>query len=165
MKLHRACRSLRGGRRILAGTAAVLLPVWAVAVGSPPDKIFETNITNDMSVSSGEPQIALDPTNPRNLAIVEFGMGSTRRPAYAFNPMMLADLLQDLEGAMANTGRVMLSKDGGDHWTQSGPPPAYDPNVSPRTGGGDPFIAYGPEGTLYVGDEAGPAPKLGAAKT
>src|SRR5579864_6282638 len=66
---------------------------------------------------------------------------------------------------MANTGRVMLSKDGGNHWAQSGPPPAYDPNVSPRTGGGDPYIAYGPEGNLYVGDEAGPAPKLGSAKT
>ena len=165
MKLYGDRGILRRGRCVLAGTAAVLLPVWASAAGSQQEKILETNITNDINVSSGEPQIALDPTNPRNLAIVEFGTGSAKRPAYAFNPMMLADLLQDLQGAMANTGRVMLSKDGGDHWAQSGPPPAYDPAVSPHTGGGDPFIAYGPEGTLYVGDEAGPAPKLGSAKT
>jgi hypothetical protein len=155
------------GRRLLAGTAAVLLPVWAIAASAASEKIFEANITNDLTISSGEPQIAVDPTNPRNLAIVEFGTGSVTRPAYAFNPVILADLLQDLEGAMANTGRVMLSKDGGNHWAQSGPPPAYDPNVSPHTGGGDPFIAYGPDGTLYVGDEAGPAPKPGSttAKT
>jgi hypothetical protein len=158
MKLHRDFRIMRG-RRVLAGTAVVLLPVWANAASGASEKPFEINVTNDLTITSGEPQIAVDPTNPRNVAIVEFGTGSVKRPAYAFNPVILADLLQDVEGAMANTGRVMLSKDGGNHWAQPGPPPAYDPNASPRTGGGDPFIAYGPDGTLYVGDEAGPAPK------
>ena len=107
---------------LLRATAVALVPVWAIAAGSAREKIFEINVTNDLTITSGEPQIAVNPTSPRNLAIVEFGTGSVKRPAYDFNPVILADLLQDVEGAMANTGRVMLSKDGGNHWTQSGPP-------------------------------------------
>jgi hypothetical protein len=142
--------------------ALALLPIGAKAASGAPEKIFETNVTNELTITSGEPQIAVDPTNPRNLAIVEFGTGSVKMPAYAFNP---TTELNPPAAAMANTGRVMVSRDGGNHWRQSGPPPAYDPYVVPHRGGGDPFIAYGPDGTLYVGDEAGPGPEPSPAKT
>ena len=139
-----------------------LLPAWAIAASRAPEKVFETNVTNDLTVSSGEPQIGVDPTNPRNVTVVEFGTGSVKMPAYSFDP---TKNLNPPPEAMANTGRVMISKDGGNHWKQAGAPPAYDPNVIPHRGGGDPFMAYGPDGTLYIGDEAGPGPKASAAKT
>src|SRR5579862_3902315 len=135
MKLPGDFRIL-GAHRVLVGTAAMLLPVWAGAASGASEKIYETNVTNDVSISSGEPQIAVDPTNPRNIAIVEFGMGSDELPASSFNPTATLD---PPPAAMANTGRVMLSTDGGNHWKQHGPPPAYDPNVVPHRGGGDPF--------------------------
>jgi hypothetical protein len=126
------------------------------------EEIFEINVTNDLTISSGEPQIAVDPTNSKNIAIVEFGSGSKEVPAYTFRAGNIEDFR---EGIMTNTGRVMLSTDGGNHWIQR-PPPAYDPNVTPHRGGGDPFIAYGPDGVLYVGDEAGPSAKAtGTAKS
>jgi hypothetical protein len=154
MKLRRHAGKLSCA---LAIGATVLQP----CAGASGDKIFETNVTGDLNISSGEPEIAVDPKNPRNLAIVEFGAGSDKRPANSYNPLDADALTKDLEGATANTGRVMLSKDGGNHWWPHAPP-AYDPNASPHPGGGDPFIAYGPDGTLYVGGETGPAPKPGA---
>jgi hypothetical protein len=161
MKLHRDFRILRG-RRVLAGTAAMLLPVWANAASGASEKPFEINVTNDLTISSGEPQIAVDPTDAKDIAIVEFANGSKEAPAYTFRPGNIEDFK---DAIMINTGRVMLSTDGGTHWKQR-PAPAYDPNVTPHRGGGDPFIAYGPDGVLYVGDEAGPSAKAtGTAKT
>ncbi len=52
------------------------------------DGIFETNVTNDLDIASGEPEIAIDPRNPRHLAIIEFALGSAwhRRRAGLLRP-------------------------------------------------------------------------------
>jgi hypothetical protein len=113
-------------------------------------RIAEINITNDPNISSGEPEIAVDPTNPRNLSIVEFAVGSAKVPAYSKNPVIEPASIEEADAAMANNGRVWLSRDGGKTWKVR-PAPAYSLENSP--GGGDPMIAYGPDGTLYVADE------------
>jgi hypothetical protein len=69
-------------KAVALGTAVALLPIWAGRADAQ-EKIFETNVTNDLTISSGEPEIAVEAKNPRNMAIVEFGVGSPRRPAYS----------------------------------------------------------------------------------
>src|SRR5689334_23706984 len=64
-------------------------------------KIYEVNVTNDISISSGEPEIAIDPTNYRNIAIIEFAVGSKEMPANTFDP---AALLEPPPAAMSNAG-------------------------------------------------------------
>lgn len=153
MKHQRNCKKLH---HILAlGAATALLPVWAVAASGAEEKIFETNVTNNLNISSGEPEIAVDPTNPKRLAIIEFAIGSEEAPAATFNPQVQ----HDPEKTMASSkygGRIMLSTDGGDSWVSTGLSPASAPN-SPLKGGGDPMIAIGPDGTIYAADEPPPA--------
>ena len=92
-------------------TAAVLV---ATAIARVPERIFETNVTNDLNVASGEPEIAIDPTNPRRIAVIEFGIGSAAAPAALANPN--APTAAGVIASSQNDGRVMLSIDGGDHW-------------------------------------------------
>ena len=123
---------------------------WASGNDRTQSGIFETNVTNDLDISSGEPEIAIDPANPRELAIVEFAIGSAKVPAYSTDPVMVGG--KRLRGAMVNDGRLMLSKDGGNTWTPR-PSPLFDPAYS---FGADPAIAYGPDGTLYVAEVLSP---------
>jgi hypothetical protein len=143
------------------GAAVALLSSCAGAPStqnSAGDKIVETNITNNLYLSSGEPEIAVDPRNPRNLAVIEFaiGSGTMRAPSSATNPLSGATDPAAIVAQSTYDGRVMLSRDGGDHWVQSGTPPASDPK-SRVHGGGDPMIAIGPDGTIYAADETPPA--------
>ena len=143
-----------GVRHVLAlGMAGALLPI---AASGAAEKIFETNVTNNVNVSSGEPEIAFDPTNPKRLAIIEFGIGSPNAPAGA-SSSPIGDDPKRMIAASEWDGRVMLSTDGGNHWTASGKPPASDPQ-SALNGGGDPMIAIGPDGTIYAADEPPPPP-------
>jgi hypothetical protein len=87
--------TIKGAR---TGTVLMLAGLLTARVGqmlsgdetlSPAqDKIFETDITKDLTISSGEPQIAVDPTSPSNLAIIEFSIGSSKVPAYSMNPII-----------------------------------------------------------------------------
>jgi hypothetical protein len=155
MKLDRDFKKLP--RALALGAALALISNSSVTAPKAQEKIFETNVTSDLNLSSGEPEIAVDPTNPRHLAIIEFAMGSAKAPAASYNPVTETDVEKTVAASLP-TGRVMLSKDGGNHWAQSGPPPASDPAVAPVHGGGDPMIAIGPDGTIYAADE--PAPKM-----
>jgi hypothetical protein len=156
MNLDRNTRGLRTRHILVLGTIAALFPLFCSAA---EHKIFETNVTNDLNLSSGEPEIALDPTHPERLAIIEFAIGSAKAPAASFNPQIQHDDPEKTIASSEFVGRVMLSKDGGKHWAQSGPPPASVPN-SPIHGGGDPMIAIGPDGTIYAADEPPPPSTL-----
>ena len=141
-------------RRLIAASATALLAAYA-ATAATQEQIFETNVTRDANISSGEPEIAVDPTNPRRLAIIEFAIGSARVPAGSVN-MNTADAATTI-GLSENGGRIMLSTDGGTSWSSTGQSPA-SPLDSPLKGGGDPMIAMGPDGTIYAADEPPPAP-------
>ena len=64
-------KKLRMSHLLALGAAAALLPTWTASGAS--DTIFETNVTNDLNISSGEPEIAVDPTDPKRLSIVTAG--------------------------------------------------------------------------------------------
>lgn len=130
--------------------SACAMPLEHPSVAFEP--IFETNITNDINLSSGEPEIAVDPTNPNNLAIIEFAVGSAKFPAWKGHPLMDAHTIDDRIAAMVHDGRLKLSEDGGKTWTTRDPP-ALDFDNPDVVGAGDPMIAYGPDGTLYAADE------------
>src|SRR5438105_5077991 len=107
MKVQQGFRMFR--RLAMVGA---LLFIMAIAASGAPENPFEMNVTNDLTISSGEPQIAADPTKSKNVAIVEFASGSKEAPAYTF----VAGNIEDFKDAiMTHTGRVMLSTDGGDH--------------------------------------------------
>jgi hypothetical protein len=114
--------------------------------------VIEKSITADLNVTSGEPEIAIDPTDPRRLAIVEFALGSDRLPAWSLHPIIQARGA-DAGEAMRDSARVQLSGDGGETW-RAVSPPIYDPT---HNGAADPAIAFGPDGALYVA--AVPMPK------
>ena len=160
MKLHADFKKL--SRALALVTVSVLLADCRTTAPTAQEKIFETNVTNDLNVSSGEPEIAVDPKNPSHLAVIEFGIGSAGAPAASYN-LMDGDAAKTI-AASAYDGRVMQSWDGGTHWTQAGPPPASDPN-SPMHGGGDPMIAIGPDGTIYAADEPPPASRAQPGST
>jgi hypothetical protein len=115
--------------------------------------VFETNVTNNMNLFSGEPEITYDRTHPRNLAIVEFALGSDARPAWQYNPLAGAKTVEEANESMKHLSRVMLSNDSGNTW-HARPAPAFSTEHSP--GGGDPMIESGPDGSLYVASEPFP---------
>lgn len=142
---------------LAASLAAGVAQPCAARDARPTDRIYETNVTRDLNMASGEPEITIDPRNPLNLAIVEFTLGSEKRPAWQYNPVAGARSEEDADESMRHLSRVMLSNDGGQTW-HARPSPAYSPEHSP--GGGDPMIEAGPDGTLYVANEPFPK-KLG----
>jgi hypothetical protein len=138
-------------RHVLAlGMALVPLCAWqraALAQGAQ-ESIFQTNVTNNLALASGEPMIGFDPRNPSHLAIIEFAQGSDQFPANSYDQQDYKNALKNYKGAMGNAGRVLTSTDGGAHWT-----PQSTPVI-----GGDPYLAYGPKGEIYAGAEGGEEP-------
>ena len=139
----------------IAGALVACSSQTSMPEKSVADRVFETNITNNMNIASGEPEITVDPTNPMNIAIVEFALGSDKRPAWKYNPVAGARTPEEADESMRHNSRVMLSNDGGNTW-RARPSPANSPDHSP--GGGDPMIESGPDGTLYVANE--PFPRM-----
>jgi hypothetical protein len=118
--------------------------------------IYETNVTNDLNLASGEPEIAIDPKNPRNLVINEFTVGSAKQPAWSMNPVVDPRTPEEAAEAMSSLARIMMSTDGGNTWKHLATP-VYDPDPARAPGGGDPMIAYGPDSTIYIA--ANPFPR------
>jgi hypothetical protein len=132
------------------GTALILLCAGrhpALALDAQAN-IFQTNVTNNLALASGEPMIGFDPRNPDHLAIIEFAQGSDQLPAYSYDQQDYKNAIKNYKGAMGNAGRVLTSTDGGAHWT-----PQSTPVI-----GGDPYLAYGPKGEIYAGSEGGEEP-------
>lgn len=137
-------RLRRMKQTILVGTALAAVTVTP-QIAAAKEQIFETNVTNDLNLASGEPMIGVDPKNPNNLAVIEFTLGSKQRPANSYDQQDYSIAINDYQGTMGNSGRVLISKDGGRSWTPKAPP----------TIGGDPYLAYGPKSEIYAGAEGG----------
>src|SRR5258706_15140941 len=110
---------------VLSAAAALLYGCTGMSNDRAPapqarDAIFETNITNDLNISSGEPEIGVNPTRPNQLAVIEFAIGSAATPASSFNATAEHDPAKIAASAQYN-GRVMLASDGGHAWGQAGP--------------------------------------------
>ena len=97
-------------RPVLAlGTALILLCAWQRSALAQAEKesIFQTNVTNNLALASGEPMIGFDPRNPSHLAIVEFAQGSDQLPANSYDQQDYQNAIKNYEGAMGNAGRFL----------------------------------------------------------
>jgi len=126
-----------------------------------PNKIVEVDLTGDLAISSGEPQICIDPQNPLHIATIEYGHGSLLFPVYELGPSR-QEIERDRAASNGGTdGDISISNDGGRTWKKL---PRPDPVAVPplmntpfkRKGAADPMIACGPNGALYVAEELDP---------
>lgn len=130
-------------------------------------QIFETNVSNDFTVfRSGEPQIAVNPTNTDNLLMVYTEFGIDESPTrYGYDRWF--------EPGYPNAG-LALSFDRGETWQiQPKPFPTMEEVVAsvgyehlmegwnlgpPLLCLGDPMVAAGPDGTFYIASVVNIAP-------
>jgi hypothetical protein len=124
--------------------------------GSQPTEI---NISKDLKHRYGEPEIAVNPKNPKNLVYAVLTMGTTyacqkaKRPecteaSSAFGPQP-AGLIKNKPGF--SHVRVYVSFDSGKTWRRSADVPAFPPDHPQLVERGDPLITVGPNGTFYLG--------------
>jgi hypothetical protein len=145
--------TLRAGLTLAVAGLVAACATQVAGGGGAAEAVYETNVTNNLNLFSGEPEITFDRSNPRNLAIVEFTLGSDKRPAWRDNPLMNAPTVEDADESMSHLARVMISNDGGNTW-HARPSPISDRALGSdhehAPGGGDPMIESGPDGSLYV---------------
>jgi hypothetical protein len=159
-------RSAENPRRLasLVTLTAVTLCVGGMGAycreNAKQEQVFETDITRDINLASGEPQIAVNPRNYRQLAIVEYLYGSKAVPAYSLvldsEAFWTQWEVKDLTWSLP--AHDVTSNDGGNTWVHGVKPgPVFLALGSHRYyGGGDPMIAAGPDGTLYLATEVVP---------
>jgi hypothetical protein len=151
----------RAGKRLVNALAAIVAAAITMSAGGAeqlPDsnKIFEYDLTGSLAIYSGNPEIALDPENPRHLATIEDAHGAHEFPIYQLGSG-IAEYHRDLASPYGGLhGDISISSDGGNTWTKlPRPNPAARPPVSTtpffRRSNDDPFIAFGPHGVLYEG--------------
>jgi hypothetical protein len=143
-----------------AATGATASSVGATASSKVPSakQPTEINISKDLKHRYGEPEIAVNPKNPNNIAYAVLVMGQTyacqkakrpecREATSAFGPQP-AGLLNDVPGF--SRVRVYVSFDAGKSWKQSKHVPAHPPGKNDLVERGDPLITAGPDGTFYL---------------
>jgi hypothetical protein len=139
---------------VVASSAASVGAAPAGGAGSPT----EVNVSKDPANRYGEPEIAVNPKNPNNLAYAVLTMGTTyacqraNRPECtgvnsAFGPQPKG-LIDDVP-AFSHV-RVYVSFDAGKTWKQSKNVPAYPPGKTDLVERGDPLITAGRDGTFYL---------------
>ena len=126
-------------------------------------RIFETDLTKNLYEAGGEPQIAVNPKNPQQLAVVEQTFGSKSIPSYSIlfeSPAFWRNFSGPVRDPVRNppwneVGMPVISNDGGKTWTRSQGPQFiyYEKNGLRYYGSCDPMVAAGPDGTLYVSTE------------
>lgn len=122
-----------------AGAAGAAASTGAASSSTSGDGRLETNISdNGPEYTKGEPEIAVDPTNPKRLF-------------YNLNtfpvPLQLSDLGTRGPDAADSCGS-WVSTDRGEHWKKVQVPTNL---ISDTLGCGDNVAATGPDGTLYAG--------------
>ena len=138
-------------RNVVTMVAIVLLGATTVAVAgsnTPDPKIVERDVTQTDKFVGGEPEIAVNPTNPKNLVWVStFYKYVHYRPAGDSGPDIdLTAISQIGTNGFFDSMHcfIAFSDDGGETWT-----PGRFP-MGDRTYCGDPMVAAGPDGTFYV---------------
>jgi hypothetical protein len=140
----------------VAVAASLLAASAGSASGTAPPGHLEVNVMNE-PVRGGEPELAINPTNPNNLVLGHTVVGNT----YANNA--------PAAGEEAVNGGLQVTHDGGKTWTadkalhtsgfSEGPNPYEIAHGQPGATGftlttngvGDPIEASGPDGSMYAG--------------
>jgi photosystem II stability/assembly factor-like uncharacterized protein len=117
------------------------------------------NVTQDLQHRYGEPQIAVNPKNPKNVVYAVMTIATTyacqkaNRPgctetdsAYGPQPKGLIENNRDFSQV-----RVYTSTDAGKTWQRSADVPVSPPGNPALVERGDPLLTVGPNGTFYLG--------------
>jgi BNR repeat-like domain len=126
--------------RIASMLSAMITAV--VLGGQASGASFEMQIVSDQSIRSGEPEVVVNPRNPKNLAYYVM----TQRLPYSMP--FGATARWDEKGYI--DCHLAVSFDRGRTW-ESRPNPVMTGRV---TLCGDPMLAFGPDGTLYAAADA-----------
>ena len=134
---------------LAATTAAIALaaPALAAAHKAPPHaRIFEQKLTNDPHYAEGEPSIAINPRNPRNI-IITF-LANTGLGAYGAQNNT-APTAADFEETIQECD-YLLSFDGGRTWKRA-PLPITNFAMDPtRPNCSDTLVQFDKRGVAYV---------------
>lgn len=128
----RTCRLRAWWSGVVLGLAASLVTSPAPAQVAATARIIDiaTDASDPSNLADTEPSIAVNPANPKEIAIVSFS-----EPWSPTDPTVMAP--------------VWKSRDGGDTWTKVKQIPRPEPNAS---GPGDQKIAFDANGKLYVAE-------------
>jgi hypothetical protein len=135
---------------VLLGLAVAGAALPAGASGSPRvDRGFELNISSNGDWHAGEPELAINPRNSKNLVMVwpeELATGQYRNPVTGrFDT--LAAMTGSANDPHASRCGLAVSRDGGVTWRRS-----VLPITTPQsTLCSDAVVAAGPDGTFYAG--------------
>jgi hypothetical protein len=122
------------------------------------------DVTNNPGFIMGEPEVAINPTNPKNLVYVVTQIGLTPTCIMSGNPNCQqvstvfgpqpAGLVHNVPGFSPNG--IYVSMDGGKTWKSVTVPTIKPPQSNPNSGllnAGDPGITVGPNGTFYFSED------------
>ena len=135
---------------LLSAIAATAAAVPALATPAPPwhPHVFEHNLTADPSVEDGEPSIAINPADPRNMIVVYLRNNDAFVPNAANGQPKVPstrDAGQTIQGC-----DYTVTFDGGRTWARH-PLPANDVRDDPvENNCSDSIVVFDQHGTAYV---------------
>ena len=138
-------------RTLIAAAAAVALgsaPALATSSGSWDPRPFEHNLFADPAVEEGEPSIAVNPANPRNMIVIFLRNNDAFVPNAAKGEPKVPDTrdaTQQIQGC-----DYAVTFDGGRTWARH-PLPANDFGTDPvENNCSDSIVVFDRRGTAYV---------------
>jgi len=139
-------------RRTLAAVAVAALcagaPALAAANRPWQPAPFDRNLSADTHHENGEPSIAINPANPRNVIVIYLSNNDAFVPNLAkgqLQPPSTRDAEQQIQGC-----DYAVTFDGGKTWTRK-PLPANDFNTDPTENNcSDSIVVFDARGTAYV---------------
>ena len=141
-------RSTRAVLALAATTCAVTIPALATPAASWRPHPFDRNLTADPSVEEGEPSIAVNPANPRNLIVIYLRNNDAFVPnAAKGHPKVPSarDAEQQIQGC-----DYAVTFDGGRTWSRH-PLPANKFSDDPAENNcSDSIVVFDRSGTAYV---------------
>jgi len=139
-------RSTRNRFAAVAACLIVLIAAVNVSASPAPEGVREVNITHTPYYRSGEPEIAVNPRNQKNLVYVAtyHKQHETPVPGVDVPPFPYQFGGEEVLGNGDLQCVVSYSFDNGDTWQNSLLP------VAPLYGCSDPMVAAAPDGTFYA---------------
>jgi photosystem II stability/assembly factor-like uncharacterized protein len=126
--------------------AAAAVPALAQTPATPLPATFEAQLTFDQHYAEGEPSIAVNPTNPKNI-IVTF-LANTGFGTYGLQngqPPTVRDYKQTIQGC-----DYVVTSDGGRTWTRKGLPITNFEMDPTRPQCSDTLVLFDRHGVAYV---------------
>lgn len=142
-------RRRRTGALLVGLGLVVALPLLqlgtpASAAGSGLPKLVEQDVQRDLKWHGGEPEIAVNPRNPKNLVMVWAAMKVIKDLGEVIYPSGAAQFAQTATGSSVVNCQIAYTFDRGTTWYPTRFPYADQPSC------GDPMVVAGQDGSFYV---------------